>query len=781
VIEAFCGFILRRRLPILALAVALVAFMAYQATHVRFESRTIDLFPSTHPYVKTFSKYSDIFGGASRVVVQVEVKTGTIFNRPTLEKIQRVTRAIELLPAVSNYQVLSIAQRKAKSLAIDSELGFRAVPVMWPSVPTTPAEIEKVRESILSNRLLYGSLVSIDEKAALIVAGFFENRLDPKSLYAKIHEIIGRESDANTSIQAIGRPILVGSVMQQSPQLGLIILVTTLSMLLVLAVYFRNLIGVIVPTCAALVSAIMGFGFLGLAKQNFDPLVLVVPFIITARALSQSVQVVSRYLDDFELCKDRVKAVYKTCVALFRPGALAVIADLAGILLISLAPIPLLQKLATMGAFWFLSIFVSGMVISPILLTLLPAPPKREPRRGKLVRQVLARMAGISAGSGRVWVFGATIAILAVGLIFARRLIVGDVHPGTSILWPSSEYNLATERIANRFANTEELAVIVEGDSRDAIKNPELLSTIEAFQRHMEALDEVGATSSIVDVIPRLISILHGSDPKWELIPDSKEQAGFFLEMLYTSGDPGDLTRFVTVDSQNANITLYLRDHKGETLRKVVAHAREFIDHHPMKGASFRLAGGYGGLLAAINEVVTKLDATITLAAFSAVFLCCAVAFRSIVAGLLFLLPLIASNYLTYAFMGAKGIGLDVNALPVVALGIGLGVDYGLYVVENIQEAYRHGASVRESVIQGVLGAGKGVLVTGVTMTLGLAFWYFSFLRFQAEMGLLLLLWMTISMLGSLILLPAVIVHFRPRFIFGARHAAKGAGLVSAS
>ena len=282
-------------------------------------------------------------------------------------------------------------------------------------------------------------------------------------------------------------------------------------------------------------------------------------------------------------------------------------------------------------------------------------------------------------------------------------------------------------------------------------------------------------------MIPRLISILHGSDPKWELIPDSKEQTGFFLEMLYTSGDPGDLTRFVTVDSQNANITLYLRDHKGETLRKVVAHAREFIDHHPMKGASFRLAGGYGGLLAAINEVVTKLDATITLAAFSAVFLCCAVAFRSIVAGLLFLLPLIASNYLTYAFMGAKGIGLDVNALPVVALGIGLGVDYGLYVVENIQEAYRQGASVRESVIQGVLGAGKGVLVTGVTMTLGLAFWYFSFLRFQAEMGLLLLLWMTISMLGSLILLPAVIVHFRPRFIFGARHAAKGAGLVSGS
>jgi predicted RND superfamily exporter protein len=767
VIRAFCAFILRHRFPVLGTVVLLTAAMFYEATQVTVESRTIDLFPSTHPYVETFNKYADIFGGASRVVIQVEVAEGTIFNRTALEKVQRITKAVELMPAVSNYQVMSIAQRKAKNQVNDAQ-GMRSIPVMWPAVPKTPEEIAVVRENVLSNPLLYGTFVSLDEKAALIVAGFFESRLQPKLLYDKIQAIIEKETDANTSVQAIGRPIMVGEVMTQSPRLGLIIVATTFCMLLVLAIYFRSVMGVVVPATAALVSAIMGFGFLGIIKQNFDPLVLVVPFIITARALSHSVQVVTRFLEEHDRSHDRIKAALDTCVALFKPGTLAILTDIIGIALIAIAPIPLLQKLAYMGAFWLLSIFLSGMIVSPALLSLLPVP-KAKRAGGKLIDRFLTGIGEVCTGPGRKWVFGGALAALAIGFFFARNLVIGDVHPGTPMFWPDSTYNLATDRIAERFANTEEFTVVVEGSTREAIKNPEVLATMEAFQRHMEELDEVGATLSIIDVVPRVISTLHGGDPKWELVPDSKEQAGFFLEMLYTTGDPGDLTRFITPDSQNANVTLFLRDHKGETLRAVVTRAREFIRDHPLSDAKFRLAGGYGGLLAAINEEVATLDARITLAAFGSVFVCCALAFRSFIAGLLFLLPLVAANYLTYALMGAKGIGLDVNALPVVALGVGLGVDYGLYVVENIHETYASGASVHDSVLHGLRSAGKGVLLTGATMATGLAFWWFSFLRFQAEMGLLLLFWMSMSMLGGLILLPAILAQFKPRFIFAPR------------
>lgn len=769
---AFCGFVLRARIPLLVVLALLTAFFATQIPKVTVESRTIDLFPSTHPYVRTFVKYSDVFGGASRIVLQVEVQRGTIWQKPVLEKIQRITRAIELLPAVNNYQVLSLAQRKVKELRMDATRGFRAVPVMWPSVPETEQEIAEVRGRVLRNRRLYGALVSLDEKAALIVAGFFEQKLDPVLIHRRIDELVRRESDATTRIQAIGRPLLVGSILDQTPRLMQIMAATLLAMLLVLWVYFRNLVGVLVPSLAAAMSAVMGVGFLGLLGQNFDPLVLVIPFIITARAISHSVQIVARFLREAgkhgEGSEGRLRSTLAASVALFKPGTLAIVTDVVGILLILLAPIPLLQKLCVMAAFWFTSIFLSGMVLSPILLSLLPVKVRESEVRGSdLVTTILRAVGRLCIGPRRPLVFLVALATVVIGFAFARTVQIGDVHPGTPMLWPSSRYNQDTDLIARRFANTEELTVVVEGASRDAIKQPEVLRAIEAFQRHMEELDEVGATSSLVDVLPSVISVLHGGDPKWELVPNDKQESGFFLEMMYGSSEPGDLTRFVTIDSKNANVTLYLRDHRGETLRTVVEHAQRFIDSHPVKHARFRLAGGYGGLLAAINEVVTRLDAQITFASFFTAFLTCVIAFRSLFAGVFFLLPLIGSNYMTYALMGALGIGLDVNALPVVALGVGLGIDYGLYVVEAIQGIYRRGASVPEAVALGIETAGKGVLVTGFTMLAGLAFWWLSFLRFQAEMGVLLLFWMFVSMLGGLILLPAILVQWQPSFVFG--------------
>jgi uncharacterized protein len=766
VIEAFCRWILRNRWAVLAVLLAITGWMGYQARGVVVESRTIDVFPSSHPYVQTFAKYSDIFGGASRVLVAVEVEDGTIFNRETLAKIQRISRQMELLPGINNYQVLSIAQRKVKVQKVDTVAGIRSVPVMWPEVPQTQQEIDALQRTILGSRRIYGSLVSLDQKSALILGGFFENKLEPRKIYQALDEIVKKESDANHKLHLIGRPVMLGEVLLHSPELGIIMLVTTVSMLLVLLIYFRNLVGVAVPTAAAVVSAVMGFGFLGVIHQNFDPLVMVVPFIITARTLSHSVQVVSRFLDEHEKIGDKYKAALATSTALFKPGTLAILTDIIGIALILMAPIPLLQKLSLMGVFWLTSIVFTGMILSPILLSLMPVPAHKREKKVSIVDGLLARIGDLCTGPQRYMVFAVAAVAMLGSFYFASSLVVGDVHPGTPMLWPSSRYNQDTDAIAKRFANTEELTVVVEGDSHDTTKKPEVLDAIVGFQRHMEALPEVGATSSIADLLPNVVSLYHGDDPKYELIPDHREQSAFFLEMIFTAGQPGDLTRYITPDSKNANIAIYLRDHKGETLRKVIAHAKQFIEAHPLKGARFRLAGGYGGLLAAINEEVALIDAKITLAGFGATFLCCMLAFRSLVAGFLFLLPLIISNYMTYALMGATGIGLDVNVLPVVALGVGLGVDYGLYVVENVEEAHAHGKSVAESVRAGIMGAGKGVLVTALTMACGLAFWWFSFMRFQAEMGMLLLFWMTMSMLGGLILIPAILMQFKPKFVF---------------
>jgi predicted RND superfamily exporter protein len=764
-IVAFYRFLLRRRVPVLGALLACTACLAYWAAQVRLESRGTDLFPSTHPYVATFNKYSDTFGNANRLVIMLAVEKGTIFDPSTLKKIQNVHRALELLPGVNKNQLLSLASRKAR-FATNGPEGLSTAFVMWPEVPTDAAGARAVRQAVFASGYMLGTLVSTDEKAALVAAEFFDHDLDSKRIYRDVRQIVARESDANVSLHVVGRPMLVGGVLSQAPQLGLIMLVTGVCMLAALWFAFRSLGGVLVPATAALVSALIGLGILGLTYQRFDPLAMVLPFVITARVLSHSAQMVSRFSQERKLGADPLQAAERSAVALFQPGVLAILTDVAGVLLVYIVPIPFLRSLAVVGSAWLLSIFVTGMVLSPLLLSMFHGEVARSGLAQALSERVLGAVGRVCTGRGRRAVFAVTLAALGLGFFFAREVVIGDVQPGTALLWPNSTYNVDTAEIARRFTNTEQLTVVVEGLSADAIKSTPVVGAMEAFQQHMEELPEVGATSSIIDILPSMVGLFYGGDPKWELLPDRDAQLRFFLELLYTSGDQGDRDRFVTSDHKNASITVYLRDHRGETLRKVIAHARRFIDGHSMTHARFRLAGGYGGLLAAINEDIMRFDVLITVAAFSAVFSCCALAFRSIAAGLLFLVPLIAANYMTYALMGAFGIGLDVNALPVVALGVGLGVDYGLYVVGAIREQLTGHGDVHAAVLGGVRSAGEGVLVTGLTMVLGLVFWRFSFLRFQADMGMLLLFWMVVSMLGGLVLLPALLAQLEPRFLF---------------
>jgi predicted RND superfamily exporter protein len=288
---------------------------------------------------------------------------------------------------------------------------------------------------------------------------------------------------------------------------------------------------------------------------------------------------------------------------------------------------------------------------------------------------------------------------------------------------------------------------------------------MEAFQRELEAMPEVSYTSGISDLVPDIVRVMHGSHPKWGLIPENLRDSGFYLGMIFSGAEPGDLDRFIDRKMQNANLSVYLIDHKGTTLRAVIAKAKEFIAAHPIEGAQFRLAGNLGGLLAAVNETIVASEARVTILAFAFVFLCCVAAYKSFWAGVYFLIPITISNYLTYALMGALGIGLDVNALPVVALGVGLGVDYGLYVVGRIEEAYAESGDIKSATAYAMMTAGRAVFFTAATMVVGIVFWAFSFLRFQAEMGILLAFWMIISMLGGLILLPTLVVTFKPRFV----------------
>jgi predicted RND superfamily exporter protein len=262
--------------------------------------------------------------------------------------------------------------------------------------------------------------------------------------------------------------------------------------------------------------------------------------------------------------------------------------------------------------------------------------------------------------------------------------------------------------------------------------------------------------------------ILHEGNPRYYRIGHDQVSNAELLYIAIAGSDPGDIDRFVDYKYRNGAIQMNFRDHKGGTIRTALESIRDYEEEHPIEGARYRLAGGLIGVLAAVNEVIFSSQLQSIALALLLLFIMCATAYRSTQAGLFFLPTVVLSNTITFSYMSYADIGLNVNTLPVAALGIGLGVDYSFYIADRIKEHFAHTPKLSESIRFAMLTAGRGVIITALTMVAAVVLWYFfSSLRFQAEMGLLIALWMTVSAISGLVVIPSMIYVFRPRFLVG--------------
>jgi predicted RND superfamily exporter protein len=309
--------------------------------------------------------------------------------------------------------------------------------------------------------------------------------------------------------------------------------------------------------------------------------------------------------------------------------------------------------------------------------------------------------------------------------------------------------------------------VVVERQGKHTVEEPVVLRAIQKFQRYLEGDPSVGTSFSFVDVITSVNSVMHELEPKWEVIPTSRREVGTLFAIFFQGASYQETERFAQHDFTSAPITFYCTDHKGENIRRIIKRSREFIEAHALEEGRFRLAGGLIGVLAAANEELLKNDILINVLGFSTIFIVLVATYRSVMAGIYMLIPLLIANAVANAYMGARDIGINIHTLPVVTVGVGFGIDYGLYIVSRVIEEFRPGVELEEAVQQAVATSGKAVTFTALTMILGTLFWTFSSIRFDAEMGLLLALWMGVSFLATMTLLPVLIVVFRPRFILG--------------
>lgn len=782
-IDRFGQFCIRQRAWVLALIFLTTLVLGFFALKVDVRTVFEDMLPSSHPYVKTHERFKDTFGGSNMVTIMVEASEGDIFQPEVLEKVRGITLGLREVSAVNPFQIISLASKKLKEVRASTE-GIETRPLMWPDAPRTAEEIAELRAAVLRNPLVYGAYVSQDLKAALITVDFIDREVDYSKVFNEVSALIERFEDDKVQVSMVGDPILFGWVNHYLPETMKIIALAVVVTLMMLFVILRTWRSVLLPLVAGAVSATWALGMCALLGITFEPLVIVVAMLITSRAVSHAVQIINRFNDEIvsiesgrETSRDAALASIRD---LLRPGMLGVVSDAACIAVVIMSPIPMLQKLALLAVVWVSTLVVSALLLTPILLSFIRHPHGYVHGLDvtPLLRRVLDFGVWMGTSSFRYVVVGCSALVILGSGLYALNLKIGDPLPGSPILWPESRYNLDAAAINQRFQGVDRMFIVLGKDGHEGyVKTSEALLAMNALQRFIEVQPEVGASVSIADVLPVMNRTLREGNPRYLELSDDEAINGSLMAILESVSEPGDMDRFVDGDASNGAVTLMFRDRQGETIRTAVARIKEFIADNPLANGQWQLAGGAIGVIAAVNEIILSSQIESIALALVVLVVVCMVTYRSSVAGMLFMLPVIISNTLTFSFMAWKGIGMNINTVPVAALGIGLGVDYAVYIADRIKGEYARGCTVDEAIRIALHSSGMGVAVTAGVLIVSTLIWWLSSLRFQAEMGLLMAIWLCISAMSALFVMPAVIKVFRPAFIFGK---AQGAPLANA-
>ena len=456
---------------------------------------------------------------------------------------------------------------------------------------------------------------------------------------------------------------------------------------------------------------------------------------------------------------------------LFVPAFTGLLTDGIAPFTLFFVPLGMVKSLAVGIGFGILSIFFSTIILVPNLLSFMN-PPKRleviKEERTSLTNRVLRNFANLAINKRSRWIVLSTFCVLTLISIWGlTQLVVGDKKPGTSLLYTSSDYNQAEKFISDKFSTSDPYYIFVEGKQQDAVLEPAVLKEMDSLQRYLERETKgVGRTLSLVEYMKGMnMAMFEGKREEFK-IPDNDKTIAEYMFLYSLTGFPGDFDPVVNPNYQYANIKVDLIDHKASTINSVLDKTGEWIkSNHKAKDANFYYAGGTIGMLAAVNQTVKPMLSANSIGTASLVLLCLIVAYGWVLGTAVLFLPLIFRTTLLLGILGFLKVGLTAEIIPVIALGIGFGDDFGIYIVSRVMDELKEGGGVlKEALIEAMSTSGKAVFFTGLSLTIGIATWMFSPILMQARLGALLSFLILFNVIGTLIVLPSMIMIIKPDF-----------------
>jgi len=749
---------------VVLLCAVVTAVLGWQATKLVLNASFEKTIPTHHPYIQNFlAQQGELTGLGNAVRIVVANSKGSIYDAAYLDTLRKLSDEVFLVPGVARQQMKSLWTPTTRWVGV-TEDGLEGGPVIPDGYDGTPRSLELLRANVARSGEI-GQLVALDAKSSvifvpLLVKDADGHALDYTRLAERLEALRGKYEAQGVEIHITGFAKIVGDLIAGvRAVLGFFTLAVAIATAMVFA-YTRCVRSTLLVVLASLIAVVWQLGLLPTLGYALDPYSILVPFLVFAIGMSHGAQKMNGIMQDVGRGVDKLVAARFTFRRLFLAGLTALLADAVGFAVLLVIDIQAIRELAIAASLGVAVLIFTNLILLPVLLSYTGVTAKAATRS---LRDEQAEAAG--AEKHPLWAFldrftqrrWAAIAVTAgaimgaAGFAVSTHLKIGDLDPGAPELRADSRYNRDVAFINAAYgAGSDVLAVMVKTPDGQCSR-VETLNKVDALEWQLRQIDGVESTNTLALLNRRVLAGLNEGNPKWyEFLPNQ--------DMLntVTAGAPRGL-----YNDACGLLTLYvyLRDHKADTLARVVGHVEAFAKANDSADVKFLLAAGSAGIEAATNIVVKDAWRTMLVMVYGAVVLLCFITFRSWRAVVVAVLPLVLTSFLAEALMVALGMGVKVATLPVIALGVGIGVDYALYILSVTMAQLRAGKSLSESYYRALLFTGKVVMLTGVTLAIGVITWVASPIKFQADMGLLLAFMFLWNMLGALILLPAL-AHF---------------------
>lgn len=759
-----------KALVLVSLAVFTI-WMGYHALQLHLDAGYLKQLPTEHPYVQTFLDFSDKLPGPNGVMVAVEATSGDIWTPEFMQVLFDVTDDIFFLPGVFRGSVTSMWTPNTRVLQITEEgfLAYNLIPANVTRNNIDADAIEIIRED--ADRWGFkGTLFSNDSSAALIrfelqeIHPISREKLDYIDFAQRIEtDIRDKYENDDVKIRIIGFAKMIGDIANGAADVILFFAVSFV--LTTAAVYFycRSLILTTLAVSSSLVSVVWQFGILGLLGFGLDPLAILVPFLVYAIGVSHGIQQINLISAQIVAGADAETAARATFSRLLVPGSMALVTDLAGFLTLYLIPVPMIQEMAIVASIGVALKIVSNLIMLPLAAAYFPIPEGYAARAAKL-REARVRMMTRLAQIARP--VPSALTLIVIGTLFvvavyeSRDRNIGDVHAGAAELRENARYNVDSRFIVENFQiNLDAFVAVVETPENSCIQH-DLIKPVEMFGYHLMGVEGVRSVVSLPEVAKIAYTVWMEGNPKFHELPRNR------YTLVLTTSNIAPSTGLTDFRCEFMSVVVFTEDHKAETIKRLIAAADSWIDENgaDYPQLTFRLATGNVGLIAATNDVIERSELPILLYVYGVIVVLVLLAYRDWRAIICCCAPLVVATFLGYWLMSWLEIGLKVSTLPVLVLAVGIGVDYAFYIYTRLQFHLEAGHEIVEAFVLSMQETGMAVIFTGLTLSLGVASWVFSGLKFQADMGLLLSFMFFANMIGAVTGLPALAAVLHRRF-----------------